>query len=117
MLILAAHCKKEQLCRRKKQLRTLLVGYDLNKPMQNYADLIAALRELPGYWHHLDSTWIVRAEMTAAELRDLLRAKIDTNDELLVIDVTSDSWATQGINQEGVDWLHKFASGTAAAVR
>src|SRR3954466_5756267 len=52
-------------------MNTLLIGYDLNKPGQDYADLIAYLKGF-AYWHHLDSTWLIRAEMSASDMRDKL---------------------------------------------
>lgn len=39
-------------------MATLLVGYDLNKPGQNYDDLWVHLKDLGPWWHYLDSTWL-----------------------------------------------------------
>lgn len=38
-------------------------------------------------------------------MRDDLSAFLDSNDELLVLDVTGDIWATRGIAKSGSDWL------------
>jgi hypothetical protein len=85
-------------------MATLLVGYDLNKPGQNYDDLIDRLKTVgTNYWHHLDSTWLVKTTMTPVQLRDDLKGYIDSGDELLVIDVTGRSWAAAGL--ESYDWL------------
>jgi hypothetical protein len=86
-------------------MRTLLVGYDLNKPGKDYAPLIARLRELGTWWHHLDSTWLVRTNLSVVEIRDNLRKLMDSSDELLVIDVTGDAAAWAGIKKSGSDWL------------
>lgn len=83
-------------------MKTLLVGYDLNSPGQNYSDLIERLERFR-YWHHLDSTWLVRTQMSATELRDDLRRLIDSGDELLVVDVTGRGWAGTGFSS--YDWL------------
>jgi hypothetical protein len=41
-------------------METILFGYDLNS-QKSYADLIGAIKELgPWWWHHLDSTWLVK---------------------------------------------------------
>jgi len=85
-------------------MRTLLVGYDLNRPGQNYEGLIGALKAKP-WWHHLDSTWLIRTEETPVQLRDRLARHIDSGDELLVIDVTSRAAAWQGIDQSGGQWI------------
>lgn len=86
-------------------MHTLLVGYDLNRPGQNYAGLIDALKAVPLWWHHLDSTWLLRTEETATELRDRLRLHVDAGDELLVIDVTSSAAAWSGFSERGGQWI------------
>lgn len=85
-------------------MKTYLVGYDLNRPEQNYTDLIAALRNYPNWWHHLDSTWIIKTSDSAATIRDSLSRFIDANDELLVVALTGES-AWRGFNDEGSRWL------------
>lgn len=84
---------------------SILVGYDLNSTGQDYADLIAAVKALGSWWHHLDSTWIVKTALSAKEVRDLLKPKIDKNDELLVINITADEAAWAGFNDNGSKWL------------
>ena len=42
----------------------LLVTYDLNKPNQDYETLYEILKSAPSWWHHLDSTWLIRTEET-----------------------------------------------------
>jgi hypothetical protein len=37
-------------------MNTLLVGYDLNKPGQDYAELKEYLKAQGTWWHALDST-------------------------------------------------------------
>lgn len=65
-------------------MSTLLIGYDLNKPGQDYAELIKCLKSVgTSWWHRLDSTWLIKTSMTPAELRDELRAHMDSGDELL----------------------------------
>jgi hypothetical protein len=86
-------------------MRTMLVGYDLNRPGQNYTGLIDALKAVPLWWHHLDSTWLLRTEETASELRDRLRPYVDAGDELLVIDVTSCAAAWSGFAERGGQWI------------
>ncbi|HEY8722252.1 MAG TPA: hypothetical protein VIL92_00160 [Gaiellaceae bacterium] len=90
-------------------MNTLLVGYDLNKPAQNYAGLIEALKSHGTWWHHLDSTWFIRTTRTPSQLRDELMELIDANDELLVMNVSGDVWATSGLPQRANDWLRENA--------
>ncbi len=85
---------------------TLMIGYDLNRPGQDYADLIARIKSRGAWWHHLDSTWLVDTALTATQMRDDLKGSIDSDDELLVINVSDDAWATCGINNSGNQWLN-----------
>jgi hypothetical protein len=85
-------------------MKTYLVGYDLNRPEQNYADLIEAIKKYSTWWHHLDSTWIIKTDDSAATVRDSLVAHIDANDELLVVGLTGEG-AWRGLNDKGSKWL------------
>lgn len=87
-------------------MNTLLVGYDLNRTGQNYDDLINALKEdYDNWWHHLDSTWIIKTSFSAEEVRNQLWQHMDANDEMLVVDITGDAAAWQGFNDRGSSWL------------
>jgi GH35 family endo-1,4-beta-xylanase len=86
-------------------MRTMLVGYDLNRPGQNYPALYEALKAVPLWWHYLDSTWLLRTEESAADLRNRLMRHIDAGDELLVIDVTNPEAAWAGFDSRASQWL------------
>jgi len=81
-----------------------IVGYDLNKPSQNYEGLIAAIKEYGTWWHHLDSTWIIETDRTALQLCNDLKRFVDTNDELLVAAIGAPG-AWVGFNDKGSSWL------------
>jgi hypothetical protein len=87
-------------------MKTYLVGYDLNKPGKDYATLIKTLKEsFDNWWHHLDSTWIIKTDLSATEIRNKLQPPIiDSTDELLVVRVTGE-WASWGFDEDGVSWL------------
>jgi hypothetical protein len=86
-------------------MKTYLIGYDLNKEGQNYEGLVEKIKETFGtWWHHLDSTWIVKSNLSAAQIRDILRPFIDNNDELLVASLAGES-AWVGFNEPGSKWL------------
>jgi len=85
-------------------MKTYLIGYDLNRPHQDYVDLISAIKAYATWWHYLDSTWIIKTDDSAVEIRNNLRQHIDSDDELLVVQHEGDgAWA--GFNKEGSDWL------------
>ena len=85
---------------------TYLIGYDLNKPSQNYDELHEAIKSLGAWWHHLDSTWIGKHDGPSTTIRDYLKPYIDSNDELLVVKLTGEA-AWTGFNQRGSDWLRE----------
>ncbi len=86
-------------------LAAFLVGYDLHKPVQNYADLFDKLKSYATWWHGLDSTWIVKAALTTAQLRDQLMEHIDRDDDLLVVEITGANWGSYGFTTELSAWL------------
>lgn len=73
------------------------VSYDLNKPRQNYDDLIKEIESSPGACHVLESTWMVKTSETAEQLSNRLRAHLDENDNLLVIETVDNKqgWLPQ----------------------
>ncbi len=86
-------------------LKSYMVGYDLNNSNKDYSGLIAKIKEISGtWWHHLDSTWIIRSEKSAKEIRDLLSPFIDADDELLVAGLTGEA-AWKGFNTRGSEWI------------
>lgn len=74
-------------------MATYMVGYDLNKPRANddYKNLIAKLQTYTKWWHYLDSTWIIQSNQTSTQIRDTLKAYIDSGDELLVAKLTGEA--------------------------
>lgn len=85
-------------------MSTYIIGYDLNRPHQDYPELIHAIKQFSGWWHHLDSTWIIKSDLSAATIRDQLRQHVDANDELLVIEHQGAA-AWVGFNAAGSKWL------------
>ncbi|SEG42433.1 hypothetical protein SAMN05421819_2857 [Bryocella elongata] len=83
-----------------------VIGYDLDKPGQDYSSLIAEIKGLGSWWHCLDSTWIINTQLTATEVRDALKAKMDANDKLLVAAVGAPG-AWSGFDKNCSDWLLK----------
>jgi hypothetical protein len=87
-------------------MNTYMVGYDLNRPGQEYTDLIEAIKKFGNWWHHLDSTWIIKTDYTAKQIRDCLIPYLDKNDELLVARLAGEA-AWKGFNAKGSAWLKK----------
>jgi hypothetical protein len=89
-------------------MATHLIGYDIHPSRgESYDDLYTAIKKLgSGWWHHLDSTWLVVSDLTAAQIRDKLKAALPYNDDqLLVLTVSGDAGAWYGFDEAGSKWL------------
>ncbi len=80
-----------------------IVAYDLNRPVQKHKEVSDFLSRF-AHCHAQQSVWLVEAR-SAASLRDALRAHLDSNDVLLVSEVST-AWA--GLNMgECATWLNE----------
>jgi hypothetical protein len=79
---------------------TLLVSYDLKIPGKDYEQLYSVLKSAPGWWHYLESTWILSTNESVQVWADRIRGAMDTNDNFIVVDIT-------GRSRQG--WLPKKA--------
>jgi hypothetical protein len=87
-------------------LATLLIAYDIHPTEgEGYDNLIETIQSLGAWWHHLESTWIVRCARSPREIRDQLKSHIGTNDQLLVIEISGDTAEWTGVNDAGSRWL------------
>ena len=85
-------------------MKSYLIGYDLNKQGQDYETLIARIKKLGSWWHCLDSTWIIKTNVSAGDIRDILKKDMDSNDELLIVCLTGEG-AWTGFSNECSEWL------------
>lgn len=83
-------------------MSTYQVCYDLHQPGRDYAALHRAIESYGTHYHCLESTWIIRTNSSAEEVRDHLRRHIDGNDSLLVTRLSGEA-AWYGIAHG--DWL------------
>jgi hypothetical protein len=90
-------------------MKTYLVGYDL-RAGQNYTSLIQAIKKAgSGWWHYLDSTWLITANANAGQIRDYLQPHVPVGDRLLVAPLEKKLWASLGLDAEAVNWLNSNA--------
>jgi hypothetical protein len=88
------------------RMATILIAYDIHPTKgQMYDDLIAKIQSLGDWWHHLESTWIVRCALSPREVRDRLKSYIGAEDQLLVIEISGDTAEWTGVNDAGNQWL------------
>lgn len=82
-----------------------MISYDLKNPGRNYNNLYEAIKGIGSWWHCVESVWLVQANLNSAQIRDLLRPLLDTND-LLVVLAVDENWASIGLSDECNAWLH-----------
>lgn len=75
--------------------KPFLISYDLDKPGQNYEQLIIRLKA-HGAVRVLFSQWVLSTTWTAEQLRNDLQSYLDSNDRLLVVEI-SGQWAYANI--------------------
>jgi hypothetical protein len=100
------HQALRRLMEKSPRMATILIAYDIHPPEgEAYDNLTEKIRSLGAWWHHLETTWIVKSVHTPGEIRDQLRADIGSDDQLLVIDISGDTVEWIGVNDAGSKWL------------
>jgi hypothetical protein len=85
-----------------------MIGYDIHPTKgETYDELTEAIKSVGSkWWHHLDSTWLVISNKTAAQIRDELWKHMKSDDQLLVMEHKPDAAAAwNGFNERGGTWL------------
>lgn len=84
-----------------------LVSYDLHGD-KDYEELFEAIKALGNNWcRALESLWLLVTDLTPEEIRNQLVVHMDGDDELFIIDVTSDTWASY-LDEEVNGWLRDY---------
>ena len=82
----------------------LLVSYDLKVPGRDYTKLYETLKTASGWWHHLESTWILSTSDSVQVWHSRIKRAMDPNDSFLIVDITKrerNGW----LPQKAWDWL------------
>jgi hypothetical protein len=108
------HQALRQLIETSARKATILIAYDIHPTKGDlYDSLIKKIQFLGDWWHHLESTWIVRCSYSPREIRDQLKSLSGIDDQLLVIEISGDTteWGVSatrqsgGVNGAGSRWL------------
>jgi hypothetical protein len=87
-------------------MATILIAYDIHPIAGETCEQVTdAIRSLGEWWHHLESTWLVKTDRTPGQIRDLLKEHIGCDDQLLIVDISLDAAAWFGVNDAGSQWL------------
>ena len=87
-------------------MKTYLISYDLvqNAPLQEYENLINAIKAYQIWAKPLESVWLIKTEQTASEIMNYLLKFVTTKDRILVVRVTPD-WMSYGLPLQVTDWM------------
>lgn len=88
-------------------MKTFLISYDLGVPEthSDYTVLFNHLKSLYSSWARpVKSVWIIKSDKDAEQIRDEIKAVLDSNDKLIVVEM-SGNWGTYNISKEVTDWM------------
>lgn len=84
----------------------LIVSFDLRAPGRDYRPLFEEFGGAAVHAHALDSFWLVETNYSVELVRDVLKAEMDPNDRLLVIELAPKAyWAFNNLDKSVVDWM------------
>jgi hypothetical protein len=86
-------------------MKKYLITYNLKTPNWNYTGFFNALQNIGPWWHYIDSTWIVKSNLTAQQIYSRIAPGfLSTSDFILIIEIKSESkfgW----LPQEAWNWI------------
>ncbi|MDR6994145.1 hypothetical protein J2Y65_000779 [Aeromonas salmonicida] len=86
----------------------LFISYDLHAPNQDYTSLIDEIKSL-GDWASIQrSLWYVNSALSAEEAAKRLRAKMDSNDSLVVINAVNNEAYWYNLSDEVAKHIQNF---------
>lgn len=88
-------------------MSVFLVTYDLMKPetSADYEDLINKIKSYTSWAKPEYSTWLIKSDKTTQTIFDELAQHTDSNDKLLVVNITNDSWWSKKLPADVVTWM------------
>lgn len=90
---------------RENMANNLIISYDLMAPGQHYDKVVKAVKECGG-WAKLEySLFYVNSTLTAEAAAKHIKASMDNNDRLLVVNATTNSFYGYNIGAEQVKYM------------
>lgn len=86
-----------------------VIAYDLQKPNdkpKNYERVTETINANFTWCHLQKSVWLVRSELSASEIRDILAPHLKNGDVLFIARLKG-NWASWGLGDRRNNWLHK----------
>jgi hypothetical protein len=90
-------------------MKVYIVSYELRKK-KNYTGLYEQLKASEGWWHYLDSTWLIATRENAKQLYKRLKPHLDeVEDSILVIEAGADLYGW--LPEDAWKWIHRNVQG------
>lgn len=88
-------------------MSVLLISYDLGSPetSDDYADLIKKIKSYDGWCKPEYSLWLIKTSKQSSTVRDELKPYLDSNDKLLVMNVSGDGWGSYNLSSSVTKWM------------
>lgn len=87
-------------------MRKYLITYSLKTPNKDYTPFYNALKSMGPWWHHLESTWIIKSDLTPKEIYSRIGPGLLTvRDFILVVEIVPTN--KEGfLPREAWDWIN-----------
>lgn len=86
-------------------MNTYLISYDLMRPGQNYTTLHTHIKSYGNWAKPLESFWLIKSSATAVQIKNAIRAHVDANDKVIVINVTGREAAWVNLPDDVSTWI------------
>ncbi|AXB01416.1 MULTISPECIES: hypothetical protein [Aeromonas] len=85
----------------------LFISYDLITPGQNYDAVIGAIKSLGSWAHVHKSLWYVNSALDHEAVAKMIRAKMDQNDSLMVINASTNNFYCFNVKDEVLKYMQQ----------
>lgn len=86
-------------------MKTFLVTYTLESFNDSFSVISKRIKEYPKWARISQYAWLIQPDKSVSDVRSELKTAINEKGTILVIDVSSATWATFAINKQVTDWM------------
>ena len=86
-------------------MAVLWVNFDLSTVGPNYEGLMAYLKSHQSWAHPMKNSFFVETPLDPGGLRNGMEAYVGIKDDIIIVPVGGQGWATFGVDNKVNDWL------------
>lgn len=90
-------------------MNKFIISYDLKAKNADYTSLYDAIKSAEGWWHYLESFWIITSSYSLTFWQEKIKANIKSEDFFIVVEVrdaTTNGW----LPKNAWDWINQNTS-------